>query len=403
MYCTKQVDNDLVWIGGNDRRLNLFENIYPIPNGVSYNSFLLLDEKTVIFDTVDRSIADLFFANVRHALAGRTLDYIVVNHMEPDHCATLVELLGHYPDCQVVGNVKTMQMIRQFYALELADRFIQIKEGDTLSTGTHTLTFYMMPMVHWPEAMMTYDMTSKILFSADAFGTFGALNGHMFADELDFARDWLDDTRRYYTNIVGKYGPQVQAALKKAAALDIRMICPLHGPVWRENIDYIMDYYQKWSTYAPEEKGVLIAYASIYGNTETAANILACRLSDAGVNQIAMYDVSVTDPSYILSDAFRYSHIALACSTYNNGLFSRMETLLADIKAHNLQNRKVAIIQNGSWGPASGKLIAEWCASMKQMEVIGETVTIRSALQDEQEQELEILAKTLADDIMGQG
>ncbi len=399
MYCTKQVDEDLVWIGGNDRRLNLFENIYPIPNGVSYNSYLLLDEKTVIFDTVDRSIADLFFDNVEHTLSGRTLDYIVVNHMEPDHCATLEELLNRYPDCQVVGNAKTRQMIDQFYSLELGDRFINVAEKDTLNTGTHTLQFYMMPMVHWPEAMMTYDTTSKVLYSADAFGTFGALNGHLFADQLDFARDWLDDSRRYYTNIVGKYGPQVQAVLKKAAGLDIRMICPLHGPLWRENLDYILEYYQKWSTYEPEEKGVLIAYGSIYGNTENAANILACRLADAGVSRIAMYDVSVTDPSYILSDAFRYSHLVIACSTYNNGIFSKMETLLADMKAHNLQNRKVGIIQNGSWAPATGKLITEWCESLKKTEVIGEPVTLRSALKNGQEQELEDLAQALANDL----
>lgn len=399
MYCTKRVDDDLVWIGGNDRRLNLFENIYPIPNGVSYNSYLLLDQKTVIFDTVDRSIADLFFANVEYALAGRTLDYIVVNHMEPDHCATLEELLNRYPDCHVIGNAKTLQMIGQFYALNLGDRFIQVAEGDTVTTGTHTLQFYMMPMVHWPEAMMTYDTVSKVLFSADAFGTFGALNGHLFADQLDFEKDWLDDTRRYYTNIVGKYGPQVQSVLKKAAALDIRKICPLHGPMWREDIDYIIGYYQKWSTYEPEEKGVLIAYGSIYGNTENAANILACRLADAGVAKIAVYDVSVTDPSYILADVFRYSHMVLACSTYNNGIFSKMETLLADLKAHNLQNRKIGLIQNGSWAPMSGKLITEWCASMKNFEVIGDPVTLRSALKLGQQDELEALAQTMAGDL----
>lgn len=399
MYCTQQIDDQLTWIGGSDRRLNLFENIYPVPNGVSYNSYLLLDEKTVIFDTVDRSISGLFLNNVAHTLNGRTLDYIVINHMEPDHCATLEDLLYRYPQAQVVGNAKTLQMIRQFYSLELNERFHCVAEGDTLCTGSHTLHFYMIPMVHWPEAMITYDETNKTLFSADAFGTFGALNGHLFADEVDFENEWMDEARRYYTNIVGKYGPQVQTALKKAASLDIHMICPLHGPLWRNQLDLILNKYQAWSTYTPEQQGVLIAYASIYGNTENAANILAFRLAAAGVRYIALYDVSVTDPSYILADAFRYSHLVFASSTYNNGIFTKMETLLAELKEHNLQNRKVAVIQNGSWAPVTGKLISEWCNSMKHMELLSEPVTVRSALQPGQENELETLARALAKDM----
>lgn len=401
MYCVKQVDKDLLWIGGNDRRLNLFENVFPIPNGISYNSYLLMDEQTVLLDTVDRSIADLFIQNIEHVLDGRTLDYIVVNHMEPDHCATLVELLYRHPDARVIGNPKTFQMIRQFYAMELGERAVTVTEGDTLQTGKHTLRFFMMPMVHWPEVMITYDETGKTLFSADAFGTFGALNGHIYADEFDFTHDLEDEARRYYTNIVGKYGPQVQAALKKTAALDIERICPLHGPVWRSDLGQITGLYQKWSTYEPEEKGVVIAYGSIYGNTENAANILACQLADAGVKKIHMYDVSVTDPSYIVSDAFRYSHLVFASSTYNNGIFSKMETLLSDLKSHNLQNRTVAIIQNGSWAPAAGKLIGEICGSMKNMKVLAEPVTIRSALAEGQVAELNILAQTFADEILG--
>lgn len=400
MYCVKQINQDLFWVGGNDRRLNLFENLFPIPGGVSYNSYLLMDEKTVILDTVDRSIAEVFYENVEHVLNGRTVDYIVANHMEPDHCATLTGLLERYPEAKVIGNPKTFQIIRQFYSLDLSDRAITVSEGDTLTTGKHTLHFYMMPMVHWPEVMITYDETDKILFSADAFGSFGALNGHIFADEIDFETELLGETRRYYTNIVGKYGLQVQAALKKVACLEIGMICPLHGPVWRANLKQIVSYYQKWSTYEPEDKGVLIAYASIYGNTENAANILACRLSDSGVQRIHMYDVSVTDPSYIVADAFRFSHIVFASSTYNNGIFSKMETLLVDLKALNLQNRSISIIQNGTWAPAAGKLISEICASMKNMKVLAEPITIRSALETNQAEELAALARTIADDVL---
>jgi len=393
------VEQDLTWIGGNDRRLNLFENIIPIPEGISYNSYLLTDEKTVLLDTVDRSVADVFFDNVEHVLAGRELDYIVVNHMEPDHCATLEELLRRYPGASVVGNTKTFQIITQFYSLDLKDQAVIVKEGDTLNTGSHTLRFLMMPMVHWPEVMATYDETSHALFTADAFGSFKALNGRMFADEVDYEKEWLGEARRYYTNIVGKYGPQVQAVLKKAASLDIRMICPLHGLVWRDNFSLILDKYQKWSTYVPEEAGVLIAYASIYGNTENASNILACRLADAGVKNIAMYDVSVTDLSYIVSDAFRYSHLVFASSTYNNGIFSKMETLLSDLKALNLQNRSVAVLQNGTWAPVSGKLIAEFCGSMKNMKILGDPITIHSALQPGEENQLENLAGIITDDL----
>ena len=400
MYCTKKVNNDLFWIGGNDRRLNLFENVFPVPGGVSYNSYLLLDEQTVLLDTVDRSIADVFMANVEHTLAGRKLDYIIVNHMEPDHCATLAELLLRHPEAKVVGNAKTFPIIRQFYALDLGERAITIKEGDVLNTGKHTLSFHMMPMVHWPETMVTYDQTDKTLFSADAFGTFGALNGHMFADELDFEKELQDEARRYYSNIVGKYGPQVQAILKKTGSLEIDRICPLHGPVWRGDLTRIVELYQKWSTYEPEEQGVVIAYGSIYGNTENAANILACRLADAGVRKIHMYDVSVTDPSYIVSDAFRFSHLVFASSTYNNGLFSKMETLLSDLKGHNLQNRTVVLMENGTWSPMAGKVMKEFCESMKNTRILAEPLTIRSALAENQIEELNALALALADDIL---
>ena len=395
MYCVKTIKDDLFWVGGTDRRLALFENAFPIPRGVSYNSYVLMDEKTVLFDTVDKAVSQQLFENLEAVLKGRGLDYVVVNHMEPDHCATLGEVAARYPDAKVVCNAKTVSIIKQFYDFDIDSRALVVKEGDTLSTGRHSLTFVMAPMVHWPEVMVTYDTTDKILFSADAFGTFGAMNGNLYADEVNFERDWLDDARRYYTNIVGKFGPSVQTLLKKASALEIEMLCPLHGPVWRENIGWYVDKYLTWSSYAPEEKAVMIAYGSIYGNTENAANILACRLADLGVKNIAMYDVSSTHPSYLISEAFRCSHMVLASVTYNGGLFSYMEHFLSDLKAHGLQNRTVALIENGSWGILSGKIMGEALAGMKNMNVLEGTVSIKSSLKDGQEASLEALAKAV--------
>ena len=396
MYCVKNVTDDLFWIGGTDRRLALFENAYPIPRGVSYNSYLLLDEKTVLFDTVDWAVSGQFFENLEAVLNGRSLDYVIVNHMEPDHCATLGEVVRKYPQVQVVCNPKTVPIIKQFYDFDIDSRALIVKENDTLSTGAHTFTFVMAPMVHWPEVMVTYDMTEKILFSADAFGTFGAMNGNLFADEVNFERDWLDDARRYYTNIVGKYGPSVQTLLKKASALEIRMLCPLHGPVWRENIGWYIDKYMAWSSYQPEEQAVMIVYGSIYGNTENAANILACRLADHGIRNIVMYDVSSTHPSTLISEAFRCSHVVLASVTYNGGIFSSMEHLLSDMKAHNLQDRTVALLENGSWGVLSGKQMRELIGSMKNMEILEQTVTVKSSLKENQMEELDALAAAIA-------
>lgn len=396
MYCVKQIQEDLYWVGGTDRRLALFENMYPIPRGVSYNAYLVMDEQTVLLDTVDRAVSDLFLENIAHVLGGRTLDYLIVNHMEPDHCAVIGELLLRYPALKIVGNAKTMAMIRQFYDFAFDANAVTVKEGDVLSTGRHTFTFVMAPMVHWPEVMVTYDTTEKILYSADAFGTFGAMNGNLYADEVDFDRDWMDDARRYYTNIVGKYGPQVQALLKKAAGLELAMICPLHGPVWRTDIAKFVEKYDRWSSYRPEEAAVVIAYGSVYGHTENAANILAARLADLGIRNIAVYDTSATHPSVILSEAFRCSHIVFASSTYNNGIFTPMETLLTDLKAHNLQNRKFALIQNGSWAPAAGKLMGELLAGFKGFEQIGETVTLKSSVKGEQQQALYALAEQIA-------
>ena len=396
MHCVKKVTDDLYWIGGSDRRLALFENVYPIPRGVSYNSYVLLDEKTVLLDTVDASISGLFFENLEYVLNGRTLDYLIVNHMEPDHCAVIGDVVRRYPDVKLVCNAKTAPMLKQFFNFPVEDRTVIVKEMDTLCTGKHTFAFVMAPMVHWPEAMVSYDTVDKILFSADGFGTFGAINGNLFADEVNFERDWLDDARRYFINIVGKYGVQVQNLLKKAATLEIKMICPLHGPVWRENLGWFIEKYDTWSSYKPEDQAVMIAYASIYGNTENAAEILASKLADKGVKNIAMYDVSVTDPSVIVSESFRCSHLVFAAPSYNGGIFTKMETVLSELKAHSLQNRTVAIMENGTWAPVAGRQMREIFAGMKNIELLEEGVTIRSAVKEAQEASLEALAEKIA-------
>lgn len=396
MHCVKKVTDDLYWIGGSDRRLALFENVYPIPRGVSYNSYVLLDEKTVLLDTVDASISGLFFENLEYVLNGRTLDYLIVNHMEPDHCAVIGDVVRRYPDVKLVCNAKTVPMLKQFFNFPVEDRTVIVKEMDTLCTGKHTFAFVMAPMVHWPEAMVSYDTVDKILFSADGFGTFGAINGNLFADEVNFERDWLDDARRYFINIVGKYGVQVQNLLKKAATLEIKMICPLHGPVWRENLGWFIEKYDTWSSYKPEDQAVMIAYASIYGNTENAAEILASKLADKGVKNISMYDVSVTDPSVIVSESFRCSHLVFAAPSYNGGIFTKMETVLSELKAHSLQNRTVAIMENGTWAPVAGRQMREIFAGMKNIELLEEGVTIRSAVKEAQEASLEALAEKIA-------
>ena len=400
MHCVKKVTDDLYWIGGSDRRLALFENVYPIPRGVSYNSYVLLDEKTVLLDTVDASISGLFFENLEYVLDGRTLDYLIVNHMEPDHCAIIGDVVRRYPDVKLVCNAKTVPMLKQFFGFPVEDRTVIVKEMDTLCTGKHTFAFVMAPMVHWPEAMVSYDTVDKILFSADGFGTFGAINGNLFADEVNFERDWLDDARRYFINIVGKYGVQVQNLLKKAATLEIKMICPLHGPIWRENLGWFIEKYDTWSSYKPEDQAVMIAYASIYGNTENAAEILASKLADKGVKNIAMYDVSVTDPSVIVSESFRCSHLVFAAPSYNGGIFTKMETVLSELKAHSLQNRTVAIMENGTWAPVAGKQMREIFAGMKNIELLEEGVTIRSAVKEAQEASMEALAEKITSSLI---
>jgi len=394
MHCLKKISNDLIWVGANDRRLAMFEGVYSVPYGVSYNSYLLTDEKTVLFDTADKAVQQRFFENLTEGLSGRTLDYLIVQHMEPDHSAGFLEITRRYPEMKIVCNAKTLAFIKQFYDVDIDSRVTIVKEGDTLNTGRHILNFVMAPMVHWPEVMVTYDSTDKILFSADAFGCFGALNGAMFADEVDFSRDYMDEARRYYTNIVGKYGPQVEALLKKASGLEINMICPLHGFAWRKDIQDILDKYVYWSSYTPEEKGVMIAYASVYGNTENAAEILASKLRDKGVKAV-MFDVSVTPASEIVAAAFKWSHLVFASTTYNAGIFVKMDELLEDLVSHNIQKRTVAVIENGSWAATSGGLMRDKLEECKNIKFIDNMLSIKSSLKKEQLAEIDLMVDAL--------
>ena len=395
MHCTKKILDDLIWVGANDRRLAMFEGVYSVPDGVSYNSYLLLDDSTVLFDTVDKAVSDKFFQNLEYALGGRHLDFLVIQHMEPDHSATLAELLLRYPDVTIVCNEKIVAMIDQFFHLDISKKAFVVKEGTSMNTGRHNLQFVMAPMVHWPEVMVTYDSTDKILFSADAFGTFGALNGAIFADEVDFNHDYMDEARRYYTNIVGKYGMQVQALLKKAHGLDIKMICPLHGFVWRAGNEDYFEKYEKWSTYTPEENGVMIAYASVYGNTENTAEIISSRLREKGIRTV-MYDVSVTPASEIVSAAFKWSHLIFASTTYNAGIFVSMEELLHDLASHNIQNRTVALVENGSWAPTSGSLMRGILSGCQNMTILDKTITLKSSLREDQLAEIDALVDAIA-------
>jgi flavorubredoxin len=398
MYCVRKVNEDLYWVGANDNRLALFENIHPIPRGVSYNSYVLLDEKTVLFDTVDWAVCRQFLENLEAVLKDRTLDYMVINHVEPDHAACIEEIILRYPDVKIICTEKAFMFLNQF-GFNLGEKVEKVKEGDTKSFGKHKVAFVTAPMVHWPEVMVTYDTTNGVLFSADAFGSFGALGGKLFNDETDFDRDWIDDARRYYTNIVGKYGPHVQALLKKASKLDIKTICPLHGPVWRSNLGYFLDKYDKWSSYEPEEKGVMIVYASMYGNTESAANSLAAELVEKGMKNVVVYDVSKTHVSYLISETFKYSHVVLACVTYNLKIYPPMLDYLEHMKALNLQKRTFAIIENGSWAPQSGKLIRKFLDGMKEMTVLDKDMSLSSSMKKEELDLMEELADSIIQSI----
>ena len=395
MNTTQAIKTDLFYLGASDRRLALFENVMPVHRGVSYNSYLLMDEQTVLLDAVDNAVGEQFLENLEITLAGRSLDFFVIHHVEPDHLALTKEVLLRYPDTQIVCSAQAAKFIGQFFDLQLKNAPRIVKDGDTLCSGKHTLTFVTAPMVHWPEVLVSYESEYKILFSADAFGTFGALSGNLYADEVNFDRDWLNEARRYFTNIVGKYGVQVQNLLKKAANLDIQMICPLHGPIWRENLQYFIQKHDLWSKYEPESKSVVIVYGSPYGHTESAATVLANMLAQKGVKDVRMFDVSVTHVSYLVAEAFRCSHIVLASATYNGGLFPPMETFMLDLQAHALQNRTFAIVENGTWAPQAAKEIQAIMAEMKNNNLLEPIVSIKSSLKNEQLPALQQLADAI--------
>ena len=399
MYNTRKVTDELYWVGANDHHTALFENIHPIPRGVSYNAYLLLDEQTALLDTVDWSACRQLLDNLEHLLNGRELNWIVLHHMEPDHAASLQAVLDRYPTARVAASAQAFRFLEQFGFRTGERERLVLKEGDSLALGRHTLTFYAAPMVHWPEVLVSHDSATGALFSADAFGTFGALDGKLFADEVDFDRDWLEDARRYYANIVGKYGAQVQALLKKAAGLDIRLICPLHGPVWREDLGYFLGKYDLWSRWSPEEQGVLIAYASMYGNTEAAAQALASRLVEQGVKNVEVRDVSATHVSHLMDLTMRLSHVVLAGVTYNGGVFPPMAAFLEDMKALGVKDRTFAILENGTWAPASGKLMAAAVEALPGCTVLEPRVSLRSALNEEGQVQLTQLAQTIAESL----
>ena len=402
MYCVRKVTDDLYWVGANDHRTTLFENIHPIPKGVSYNAYLLLDEETVLFDTVDWSVCRQMMENLEYLLDGRELNWLVVNHLEPDHAASIEQVLIRWPNVKIISTEKGFMLMRQFGFHPDNHDIRIVAEGDTHCFGGHTVAFVAAPMVHWPEAMVTLDLTNGALFSADAFGSFIALDGKLFADEVNFDRDWIDEARRYLVNIVGKFGPHIQMLLGKAAPLmdKIKFICPLHGPVWRKDFGYFIDKYDKWSRYEPEEKGVLIAYASMYGNTEAAAQALAAKLCEKGVTNVSVYDVSNTHVSYLISEAWKYSHIVLASVTYNLGIYPVMHNFMTDMKALNLQNRTFALIENGSWACKSGDLMQKFInEEMRNCEVLNERLSLASSMGPDKAAELEALADAIVESV----
>lgn len=380
------ITDTVKYVGADDKTIDLFESQYVVPNGVSYNSYVILDDKIAVMDSVDLRATEEWFANLDEVLGDKEPDYLVVNHLEPDHSGNIRNFMEKYPKAQLVLSVKAKSMLPQFFSLDMSDRCIAVKEGDELNLGNHTLTFLMAPMVHWPEVMVTYEKSGKILFSADGFGKFGT---------LDTEEDWACEARRYYFNIVGKYGMQVQALLKKAAALDIEVICPLHGPVLKENLNYYIDKYNTWSSYAPEDQGILIACASIHGNTKAAAEKLAETLRRKGASKVVVADLAREDMSEVIEDAFRYDKMVLAAATYDAGIFPCMESFLAHLKSKNYQKRTVGIIENGSWAPMAGKLMKETLSGMKEITVLEPVVTIKTTMNEESGEALEELAGAL--------
>ena len=380
------ITDSILYVGVDDKTIDLFESQYEVPNGISYNSYLILDEKVTLMDTVDSRATEEWLDNLDKALAGKSIDYLVVSHMEPDHAGNIKNLIDRYPEMQIVGNAKTFAMIPQFFDVDITERSVTVKEGDTLSLGKHTLQFFMAPMVHWPEVMVAYEQSEKILFSADGFGKFGALD----TDEA-----WTCEARRYYFNIVGKYGAQVQALLKKAATLDIQMICPLHGPILKEDLGYYIGKYDIWSKYEPEDEGVFIAYASIHGHTAKAANKLAEMLEEKGAKRVAIADLARDDMAEAVEDAFRHDKLVLACATYDGGLFPCMEDFLSHLKAKNFQKRTVGLVENGTWAPMAAKKMREYLEGMKEITICEPVVSIKSAMKEDTLKVMEELAEKL--------
>ncbi|MGN0601361.1 MAG: FprA family A-type flavoprotein [Oscillospiraceae bacterium] len=382
-----KISDSIVYVGASDRTIDLFESQYVVPNGMAYNSYVILDDKVAVMDTVDERVSDIWFENLDKVLDGRNVDYLVVQHMEPDHSANIQKLAEKYPDMKIVGNAKTFVMMSQFFDYDFTSRQVVVKEGDVLELGSHTLQFVMAPMVHWPEVMVTYEKSEKVLFAADAFGKFGAMD----ADE-----DWACEARRYYFNIVGKYGVQVQALLKKAASLEIKMILPLHGPILKDNLGYYIDKYNTWSSYTPEDKGVLVAYASIHGNTAKAAEKLGEMLKEKGVEKVVVSDLSREDMAEVIEDAFRYDRMIVMSSSYDGGVFPVMQDFLLHLQAKGYQKRTVAIVQNGSWAPSAGKVMKGIIDTLKDIDLIENMVTIKSSLKPDSEAALEELAEVMA-------
>lgn len=403
MHCVQKIVEDIYWIGGNDRRLEKFENLFPIPEGVSYNSTLIIDEKTAIIDTVDSSIRNLYLENIKFLLKDRKLDYLIVNHMEPDHCGNIEELVKIYPNLKIIGNKKTFAYFEQFYNTEMKENYLEIKEGDILDLGKHKLQIISTPLVHWPEVTMTFEVTKKILFSADAFGTFGAINGNIFRDEIDYNRENLAEERRYYSNIIGKFGAQVQMALKKIKALNPEMIVSLHGPIWREKkeVELILSLYDKWSSYIAEKQGVLLVYGSMYGNTENIVNCLANKLAQRGIRDIKICDVSKVHPSYIVGEIWKYSHIVFAAPTYNTGLYFPMSVLLQELSMLNIQNRKISLIGNYTWASAGLKTLKDMIEkNFKKVDIVGEVLDIKSTLKMEEEIKIDELSENIVKSLL---
>jgi len=394
MNAARKVTEDVYWIGGDDRNAHIFEGTIPIPEGVSYNSYLIDDGDVILMDTCDRSVTEQFWSNLLSVLGGRKLGHMFVGHMEPDHSSCIARILEAYPDVNVIASARAFQMMEAFFGAVPKNR-TEVKEGDTLKVGKHTLRFVQAMMVHWPEVMFAYDEYDGTLYSEDAFGTFGTHDGCIFADECDFDSKFMDEARRYYSNIVGKYGDHVQKVLAKASGLDIKRICPLHGPIWRKDLGRIIGKYDLWSRYEPEEKGVCIIYSTMYGNTEAAAELLAFKLKERGVDNVIVRRAMELHPSYMVADAFRYTNLVFAAPTYNNELHPPMAHVIDDMRRMTVRNRKYSLIGNGSWGPQSQKIMSEVLSSMQGMEQVGETFVFKSSVSAAQEKELDALADAI--------